>query len=83
MKRETLKPAKFPSDIDVPEWGGPATVEGIRRNRVDAGTTGRILQTLGLNRECRCDASCLMKEFFGASGFDPGAESNDGFGVIA
>ena len=44
---------------------------------------GRILQASGLKRECRCDASCLLKEFFGASGFDPGTQANHGFGVIA
>ena len=50
---------------------------------ISTGDNGRILESLGLDGEYRRDASCLAEEFFGTSGFGPGAESNHGFGVIA
>ena len=44
---------------------------------------GRILKSLALEGKLRCDASCLLEEFFGTSGFDPRSQANHGFCVIA
>ena len=46
-------------------------------------TTGRILNLLASNRKLWCDASCLLEKFFGTSCFDPSAEPNHGFRVVA
>jgi len=44
---------------------------------------GRIHESWVSDGELWGDASCLMEEFFGSSGFDPGSQSDHGFGVFA
>lgn len=40
---------------------------------------GRILNLLGSRDRFTVDASCLLEELFGASGFEPSPESDHGF----
>ena len=44
---------------------------------------GRILKSSALDSKLWRDVSCLLKEFFSTSGFDPGPQSNNGFRVIS
>ena len=44
---------------------------------------GRIRETWVSEGELWGDASCLVEEFFGAAGFDPGSQTDHGFGVFA